>query len=168
MLRRLFYLFPEKFQVRKVVDELGKIGINYERLHTLAKEGIDLDGLPPATARQSSDLGEKLESWFWRINLLVFFIALALTLFAAFSNAWYWMLLGLFIATTNVLLGNYFTSKIPRVHVDQFRGALSHGEILLMVDVPHWRVREIDQVVTHHHPEVDSGGVGWTIEALHI
>lgn len=168
MLRRLFFLFPEKSQVHAVVGGLAKKGIDYGRMHTLAKDGVDLDGLPPATARQSSDLGAKLESWFWNLNLLIFFVALALILFAAFSNAWYLMLSGLFVATANVLLGNYFTSKIPRVHLDQFRGALSHGEILLMVDVPHWRVREISQVVTRHHPEADPGGVGWTIEALHI
>jgi hypothetical protein len=168
MLRRLFYLFPEKPQVQAVMDELKKKGIGYERMHTLAKDGVDLDGLPLATARQSSDFGAKLESWFWGVNLLIFFIALGLILFAAFSSSWYLALLGLFVATANVWLGNYFVSKVPRVHLDQFRGALSHGEILLMVDVPHWRVREIDQVVTRHHPEAYPGGVGWTIEALHI
>ena len=168
MLSRLFYLFPEKFQVQAVVDELGKKGIDYGRMHTLAKNGADLDGLPLATVRQSSDFGAKLESWFWGMNLLIFFVALVLILFAAFSNSWYLMLLGLFVATATILLGNYFVSKVPRVHLDQFRGALSHGEILLMVDVPHWRVRETDQVVTRHHPEAYPGGVGWTIEALHI
>ena len=168
MLRRLFYLFPEKSQVHAVVDELQKRGIDYGRMHALAKDGVDLDGLPSATARQSSDIGAKLESWFWGANLLIFFMALALILFAAFSNAWRLVLLGLFVATANVLLGNYFARKIPRKHLDQFHGALSHGEILLMVDVPYWRVREISQVVIRHHPEADSGGVGWTIEALRI
>lgn len=168
MLHRLFYLFPKKSQVHAVVDELEKKDIDYGRMHTLAKDGVDLNGLPLATARQSSNFGAKLESWFWGANLLIFFIALGLILFAAFSNSWYLVLIGLFVATANVLLGNYFVSKVPRVHLDQFRGALSHGEILLMVDVPHWRVREIDQVVTHHHPEAYPGGVGWTIDALHI
>lgn len=168
MLRRLFYLFPAKSQVQAVVNELEKENIDYARMHTLAKDGVDLEGLPPATASQSSDFGAKLESWVWRLNLFIFFFVLALTLLAAFSKAWSLVLLGLFVAATNVLLGNHLASKIPRVHLDQFRGALNHGEILLMVDVPRWRVREIEQVITRHHPEADSGGVGWTIEALHI
>lgn len=168
MLRRLFYLFPEKSQVQAVVNELEKKNIDYARMHTLAKDGVDLDGLPTATVRQCNDLGAKLESWFWRLNLFVFFCVLALILLAALSKAWSLVLLGLFVAAANVLLGNHIAGKIPRVHLDQFRGALSHGEILLMVDVPRWRVREIEQVVTRHHPEADSGGVGWTIEALHI
>lgn len=168
MLRRLNYLFPNNYQVHAVVDELVINGIDFSRMHTLAKESVDLSGLPPATAHQRSNIGAKLESWFWNTNLIVFFMALVLMLISAAASKWYLVLLGLIVCAATVSLGNYFARKIPKAHLDQFRGELSHGEILLMVDVPHWRLYEIEQIITRHHPEANPGGVGWTIEALHI
>jgi len=57
---------------------------------------------------------------------------------------------------------------VPDTHLDEFRGALSHSEVLLMVDVPRQRVAEIEEIVRQQHPEATLGGAGWTIEALRI
>jgi hypothetical protein len=46
--------------------------------------------------------------------------------------------------------------------------AMRHGELLLMVDVPVWRVERVEALVHKHHPEAVVGGVGWHIDALHI
>ncbi len=35
-----------------------------------------------------------------------------------------------------------------------------------MIDVPRTRLREIEQLVSRHHPKADLDGVGWTIRAL--
>ena len=56
--------------------------------------------------------------------------------------------------------------RIPNVHLDEFRDALAHGEILLMVDVAQQRVADIEDCVHHNHPETTIGGVGWGTEAL--
>lgn len=168
MLRRLYYLFPEKFQVQEVVEQLAMHGVVKARMHTLAKEGIDISGLPPASARQTSDFGARLENWVWSSNLLVFFSASVIALLGFLFDSWLFMLLGGVIAATAFFLGYYFARKIPHVHLSEFKGALSHGEILLMVDVPLWRISEVNRVVDRKHPEVDHGGVGWAIEALHI
>jgi len=45
---------------------------------------------------------------------------------------------------------------------------LEHGEVVLLVDVPFQRVREIEHLVAEPHPEIGVGGVGWTIEAFGI
>ena len=37
-----------------------------------------------------------------------------------------------------------------------------------MVDVPKWRVAEVEEIVYRRHPEVTAGGTGWTIHALGI
>lgn len=168
MLRRLYYLFPENFQVQAVVKQLSMHGVVKERMHTLAKDGIDLSGLPPSTARQTSDFGARLESWLWGSNLFLFFTAMVIAVVGLLFAFWFFVFLGLAIAAITFFMGNHFARKIPHVHLSEFKGALSHGEILLMVDVPLWRITEINRLVDRNHPEVNHGGVGWAIEVLQI
>jgi hypothetical protein len=61
-------------------------------------------------------------------------------------------------------LGEWFIDHVPNIYLTEFRDALAHGEILLMVDVPAWRVKEIEDHIHSHHPEAAVGGVGWTLE----
>lgn len=61
--------------------------------------------------------------------------------------------------------GRYFT-HIPDTHLNEFRDALAHGEILLMIDVPGTRVAEIEDRVHKHRPEAAIGGVGWSTAAF--
>ncbi len=58
--------------------------------------------------------------------------------------------------------------KVPDVHLTEFTDALSHGEVLLMVDVPSRRVAEIENFIYHRFPEAVVGGVGWTLDAFGI
>lgn len=55
--------------------------------------------------------------------------------------------------------------RVPDTHLDEFRGALSHSEVLLMVDVPKPRVAEIEKLVGRRHPETIPGGTSWTLDA---
>jgi hypothetical protein len=54
------------------------------------------------------------------------------------------------------------------VHLGEFRDALAHGEVLLMVDVPRGRVSEVEDRVHRHHPEATVGGVGWSADMLRV
>ena len=63
-----------------------------------------------------------------------------------------WLLLPLGMMLASFLAGLRFT-RLPNVHLDEFRDALSHGEILLMVDVPKKEVDEIRDIILEHHPE---------------
>ena len=72
------------------------------------------------------------------------------------------------ILALSFIAGALFAMRVPDTHLDEFRGALSHREVLLMVDVPKWRVAEVEEIVYRRHPEVTAGGTGWTIHALGI
>ena len=52
--------------------------------------------------------------------------------------------------------------------VKDFHQEMSHGEILLMVDVMGYRVHGIEQHVHRHHPEAVSGGSSWMIDAFDL
>ena len=137
MNRRLYFLIPDKSHALSAVYELTRHGINLDHIHTLANKKVRLQSLPNA-GHQFQDPGQRIEDLLWKTNLVIFGLALAGLLF----------------------------TRVPNVHLDEFRDALAHGEILLMVDVPQTRVAEIEELVHHHHPEATVGGVGWETEVF--
>jgi hypothetical protein len=66
------------------------------------------------------------------------------------------------------LAGLGFTSRVPNVHLGEFRDALRHAEILLMVDVPVQQVARVEDRVHRRHPEAAVGGVGWSLADLPV
>ncbi|HBE92720.1 MAG TPA: hypothetical protein DDW55_09400 [Gammaproteobacteria bacterium] len=169
MKRRLYFLLPDTVHTRAVVNNLKVFGISTDAMHTLSKPGVDLSGLPVTTGRQRADSGAKLETILWDGNLAIFFIALvALITMAYMGLSWFWLLLSAAVMLVTFVPGIVFTSQVPNVHLSEFRDAMRHGEILLMIDVPIWRVEHVETLVHKHHPEAVVGGVGWHIDALHI
>lgn len=167
MLRRLFFLFPDTEHAQRVVDELGSRGIALRRMHAISK-GIDLGSLPEATRRQKKDTGFRLEWFIWNSNLMLFMLAMAVLIASLVLGSVIWAAISLFVMLLTFIAGEQFAVKVPDVHLNEFADALAHGEILLMVDVPVYRVAEIEGYVHHHHPEAAVGGVSWTIDTLGI
>ena len=169
MKRRLYFLIPDTGHAQAVVDDLEAFGINRDAMHVLAKAGIDLGRLPVATGRQRTDAGARLETILWDGNLALYLVALlALIAMAYLRFDWYWLLLPAAIMVVTFVMGIVFTTKIPNVHLSEFRDAMHHGELLLMVDVPLWQVERVETLVHSQHPEATAGGVCWHIDALHI
>jgi hypothetical protein len=56
-------------------------------------------------------------------------------------------------------------SSAPNSRLKPFRRDIERGEILMMVDVPRWRVDEIEKLLQRTHPEAHLGGVEPTIPA---
>ncbi len=163
MYRRVYFLFPDVAHTRRVVSELDEVKVGRGFMHAMAKEGVDLEDLPGATRRQRTDAIKRLERVLWNLNLATFFLALALLVASLVWGfvSWPWPV----IMLLTFLGGNRFASRVPNVHLDEMVGALSHGEILLMVDVPIWRVAEIERLV-HRHPEAEPIGVSWSVHAF--
>ncbi len=167
MLRRLFFLFPDEKHAQLTVNQLIFQGISERNIHAIAS-GVELKTLPEATERQKRDTAFRVESFLWRFNLLVFSVALMALLFTLILSALFWSLSALSIMLATVFAGEHFVVHIPDVHLTEFTDALSHGEILLMVDVPAGRIVEIEDFVHRRHPEAVIGGVGWAIDAFGI
>jgi len=167
MLRRLYFLFPDPSKATVVIAELSRHGIDRRRMHVLSRSNSDLGNLPPVGVHQGRDRARRLETLLWDGNLALFFLALALLLVALYLG---WPLIAVVMAAAmavTFLLGLRAT-WLPDVHLDEFRDALSHGEVLLMVDVPKGRVAEIEDRVHRRHPEAAVGGVGWSVAGLEL
>ncbi len=166
--RRLYFVIPDEPQAAQVVNDLETAGVGRQHMHAIAGRGATLTRLPPATERQRQDAGSRLERIAWTGDLMLFFLGLigliASLVWASLAGS----LLSVVLMALTLIAGVLFAVRVPDTHLDEFRGALSHSEVLLMVDVPRQRVAEIEEMVRRRHPEAIPGGTGWTIEALHI
>ena len=166
MNRRLYFLLPDRSHALSVVDELTRPGIDKLHMHALADRRTRLDGLPGATRRQQQDSATRLEKLLWNTNLISFACALStlIVLLITLGPSW-WLSIPVGILAVNYFIGLHF-SNIPNTHLGEFRDALAHGEILLLIDVPESRVAEVEDQVHRRHPEAVPGGVGWGTQAF--
>lgn len=167
MLRRLFFLFPDEKHAQRVVDELINNNIPESRIHALT-QGVELKTLPKATERQTKDTAFRIEWAIWNINLLIFAVAFLALIATLITGETLWSAVAFAVMLVTFIAGEQFVIYLPDVHLTEFTDALSHGEILLMVDVPKNRVAEIEHFVHHKHPEAIIGGVSWSIDAFGI
>ena len=167
MLRRLFFLFPDEKHAQRAVNQLIFHRISERNIHAIAP-GTELKTLPEATDRQKNDTAFRVESFLWNTNLLVFSLAFMALVISLIMAEYAWALIALAIMTATFFAGEHFVVHVPDVHLTEFTDALSHGEILLMVDVPGSRVAEIEDFVHRHNPDAVIGGVSWSVDAFGI
>lgn len=162
MKRRLYFLFPDTGQARAAVQDLMRLDVAPEHLHTLARADIDLGDLPVATDPQRHDALAQIEKGLWNGNLALFALAAIGLALAIVFGAIAWAALAVLVMAASVAGGAWFAMRLPHVHLDEFRAALRHGEILLMVDVTRNCIEEIEAMMQRRHPESVAGGSGWT------
>jgi hypothetical protein len=167
MHQRLYFLLPDRAHTLKVVNELAEQGFDPQQMHTLARKGLSMQGLPTSNYPLRNDFAGRIEFWLWRANLALFFLAAGVLALLIFRDAGFWVMLPLALMVVTFILGERF-SRQPNAHLREFRDALRHGEILLMVDVPRERVNEVEYRVQSRHPEVVVGGSSWNSPALGI
>lgn len=165
MLRRLFFLFPDEAHAQRVVDELTNNDIPEHRIHAIAR-GIELNTLPEATERQKRDTAFRLEKILWNANLSIFALSFVMLFATLIAGEFLWAVAAVAVMLASFIAGEWFVVYLPDVHLSEFTDALSHGEILLMIDVPKKRVDEIERFVHHHHQEAFVGGVSWSVDAF--
>lgn len=169
MRRRLYFLLPDKEHARTVVNELQAAGIRSNKIHTIAGRGSDPGDLPVATRQQRADVAARIEQYLWVGNLGIFFVALlVLLVLTVLPISGYWLLLPVGVMLIAFIMGLEFVMHVPNVHLAEFRDALRHQEILLMIDVAVPQVAMVENLVHRTHPEAVVGGVGWSITAMPV
>ena len=167
MLRRLYFLFPDEKHAQLTVDHLKARALPLKRIHAMTS-GVELNTLPKATERQKNDTAFQIEQFLWKVNLIIFAAALFAFAVSLVVGQWFWVGLSLVMMLITFFGGKFFVEHMPHDHLTDFTSALAHGEILLMVDVPFYRVTETVEYVEHQHPEARLDGASWTVEAFGI
>jgi hypothetical protein len=167
LLRRLYFVLPDRLRAAAVAQELLDSGIPMRRI-AFASLNPRLAPLAGITVQSpDNDPGARLERSLWNLNLGLFFAALAGLIVLLIAQAsLFWLALPVLIMLASFIAGERFT-HVPDTHLQEFASALRHGEVVLMVSVPPQRVAEIEARVHRHHPDAAVGGVGWDSDLLH-
>lgn len=168
MFRRLNFLLPNAKLAQNVANELLSLGVTSDHIHTYAKHDQPIGGLRPATPNQSSDKAQHIEDKFWFANLAAFGVFLVLFLGFFISANYLLSIACLGMMLISFSAGNFFARNIPHIHLNQFKDALSHNELLMMVDVPDERVTDIENKIHRHHPAAVEGGTSWMLKRADI
>jgi len=165
MQRRLYFLFPNEAHAQDAIDHLQRdLGVDAMDIHVITDFEPKL--LKHPHSRRGIDEEARLETWLWNANLALFFLALLTFIAALVFNFPFVAGIAVVLMFATFISGLMFTKRIPSAHRSQFREALAHGEILLMLDVPLRRVREAEHFVHTHYPDAVTGGVGWHLKAI--
>ncbi len=141
-------------------------GVDARHIHAIARNEVRIDRLPHSTRQQKNDLAARLEWLLWSGNLLLFGIALLVFIAALVEGTTGWAVAAVLVMALTFLGGFLFTTYVPHVHLSEFREALAHGEILLMIDVPTDKVKAVEDYVHRHYPEAVPGGASWNVGAF--
>ncbi|MEZ0603883.1 DUF1269 domain-containing protein [Paraburkholderia sp. IW21] len=168
-MRRIYFLLPNAQCARMIVDELLLQRIEWRHIHVIANHNVRLDDLPEATLVQRSDLLPALARGTaagCATGMLAGLVALvfppagltiaggavvAITLAGAGFGAWTATMIGI---------------DVPSTRLRRFEHAVERGELLMMIDVSHDRVEEIEKMIKLHHAEADIQGTDPTIPAF--
>ena len=159
MNRRLYFLLPDVPNTLSVIDQLMGSGVKMW-LHIKAGAGIDRSLLPEALQDIHRDTEHIVEHILWNVNLFNFFLALLVMIIALLMGWNMVAMVMLAIMATTFTIGAIDTT-LPDVQLSDFDHALSHREILLMVDTTLTQVNAVEKIARWQHPEVVNGGVSW-------
>jgi len=167
MNRRLYFLFPDAAHARRAIERLPQeTGVDADHIHAITRREAATDPLPRPTTAQRRDLAERIETAAWNSNLVLFALALMVLVAALLQGSAAWAALALLVMGLTFLGGAWFTNHVPHVHLDEFRDALGHGEVLLLVDVPRRHVPAVENYLHRRYPEAVAGGSSWSVEAF--
>jgi hypothetical protein len=161
MRKRLYFLLPNTERARSVFKELLLAGIEEHHIHVHAKEGTPLGDLPETTVLQKSDAlhGAGLGLL---AGALTGAIAGGVVLLFPPSGLATGLGVVIALAALGAVMGVWVSGMIgastPNTHLDAFDDEIQRGKVLLIVDVPSDRAKEIARIVRQHHPEADLRG----------
>lgn len=160
MNRRLYFLLPDVSHTLSMIDELQESDINL-RVHIKAGAGIDRSLLPERLQDIHRDTEHVVERILWNINMFIFFLALLVMVIALLIDWGIAITLTMVAIMVTTFIIGLIDTTLPDVKLSDFDDALSHKEILLMVDTTRNQVAAIEDMVQWHHPDAVKGGVSW-------
>lgn len=161
-MHRIYFLVPSVASAMAIVDELLLARIEERHIHIVAREGTPLGALPEAGLAQRSDLIPAIEKGVAAGGLTGLLAgALAVTFPPAGLVLGGGAVLGLaaFGAGFGAWMSSMVGVSLPSSRLEKFESAIRAGELLMMVDVQHQRIEDIEAVVLRHHPKAKLEGI---------
>ncbi len=162
MRRRLYFMLPDVPSARVLLDVLLLARVGEKQMHFYAKDGTLLPDMPEASFVQKSDLVHGLESGMVIGGGAGLLGGILLVLFPP-EGLELQMVAILLTALGGAMFGAWASgmaaAAIPNSRLKAFQAGIEAGQVLLMVDLPLGRVKEIEKLVAERHPSGRFGGV---------
>jgi hypothetical protein len=160
---RIYWLLPDLASARATLADLSAAGVDIRHVHFVAQEGCDLTGLHAANLLQTSDVVRSAETGLLMGAATGGLVgAVAAVGYPIVGEAPQWSLFAALTAA-GAVFGTWAASMIgistPSQRLRRFSGEIEEGRILLMVDVPVWRVQGIELLLQALHPEASLQGL---------
>jgi hypothetical protein len=169
MRRRLYFLLPGLDSAAPTANDLLLARIEDRHMHFLARRGTPLGELHEANFLQKTDAvhGAELGMVIGAIGGALVGVYMVLTPPEGVELQFGLALIG---ALVGAMFGAWASSmvalSVPNSRLKRFAADIDAGKILLMVDVPHGRVQEIQELVRRRHPEATDHGMEATVPAF--
>ncbi|MES1265376.1 MAG: DUF1269 domain-containing protein, partial [Variovorax sp.] len=156
------------------MHDLRAAGIDAAHVHFYGRADMDLSELHAASVWQTSDLVHAGETGLVVGGGFGIVVGLATALLFPFSGEFppsspQWEAAAV-LAVLGGLVGAWSSSmigvSIPSPRLQRFEGAIAQGRLLLMVDVPPQRLRDVEALLQTAHPEARFEGEERLIPAL--
>ncbi|WP_255757407.1 MULTISPECIES: DUF1269 domain-containing protein [unclassified Massilia] len=160
MRRRLYYMLPDLPSARAMLDEMLLARIEERHIRFMARAPLP-DDMPGCSFMVKTDLIHGAQ-WGTIIGgvvglgagiFLSFFPPEGITLRTASI---------LLVALGGALFGGWASgmnaAAIPNKKLEQYAPRLDQGQVLMMVDVPVRRMKDIEAAIARRHPDFDFGG----------
>lgn len=155
MRRKLEFMFPDVKTARHAWKEMLLARVEDKHIHFLTKPGTELGKLHPADVLEKTDAIHEGE---WGVligaglGLLAGILALAFPPW--YANMHWSAILAIttvFGAITGAIGMGMLGVNLPNSDLNAFQDRIAQGEILMIVSVPLYRVREIRQIADRLH-----------------
>lgn len=170
MQRRIYWLLPDLESARRTMDDLLVARIDYRRIHFVAREGSDMNGLHAANVLQTSDVVRSAEMGLILGAGVGALLGVFVAIYHPIVGAGPQWGLAAALAIAGALFGTWTSTMIgvstPSKRLARFAPQIEQGQILLMVDVPMWRVEAIEARLRALHPEAHLEGTEPDIPAF--
>ena len=161
MRRRLYYTLPDVAAARALLDELLLARIEERHIRFWAQDGTLLPDMPEASFLHKTDVIHGLELGVVVGTFGGLVIGILLALFPLEGLPLPTMAI-LGAAVGGALFGSWVSgmvaAAIPNSRLKAYQEEIERGRVLLIVDLPFRRVREIEEMIAKHHPEIRFGG----------
>ena len=156
MRRRLYFVLPDVESAKLTADDLLLARVDDRHMRFLAQRGTDLDPLHEAGYLDKTDI---VHAAAVGLGLGAVIGALTGAIVVTYppegtNPQLVTVLIGMLLgAPLGAWMASMAGAAVPNSRLRQFAADIEAGRVLLMVDVPFHRVREITELVVSRHPE---------------
>ena len=168
MRRRLYFVLPDVASAEQTLHDLLLARIEVGHIHCLARRDLPMGELPEANFLQKTDFVHGAGTGIALGGALGIAAGVLLVTFPPGGA----LPIGTVLITS--LVGAAFgawaatmvATSVPNSRLAMFEQRIADGKVLMMVDVPFTRAREISDLVHARHPEAMMGGIEPTIPSF--